>query len=266
MAIHVMNTDDIFVRECGPSYAPTVILLHGGGISGWMWYRCASQLYDFHCLIPDLPEHGCSSSIKPFTIKDSAQRIADLVQDRVPDGRAYVVGHSLGGQVLVALLAMAPQMINRAVVSSALLHPLPMANLLSAISRAVLPLARHRVFQKLQARSFHIPNEDFEIYYQDTLKLSTDALSRILDENSSFRLPEGFQKVTVPTLVLAGQKEPRLMRDSMRELTAALPNAQGYLIASADHAYLFAEPERFAGILRAWFSNKQLPGDILIRL
>jgi hypothetical protein len=43
-----------------------------------------------------------------------------------------------------------------------------------------------------------------------------------------------------------------------------LPNAQGFLISGADHAYLFAEPERFLGIRRAWFDNQQLPEDILI--
>ncbi len=258
--------NDIFVRECGPSHAPAVVLLHGGGISGWMWYKCASLLYDYHCLIPDLPEHGRSCGIKPFTIEDSAQRIADLIGDMVPYGQVNVVGHSLGGQVLVALLSIAPHVINRAVVSSALLQSLPMASLLSAVSRAVLPLARNRFFQKLQARSFHIPSADFEVYYQDTLKLSSEALSHILHENSSFRLPKGLKEVAVPTLVLAGQKEPKVMRNSAYRLTTALPNAQGYLISDADHAYLFAEPERFASILRAWFSDKQLPNDILIHL
>lgn len=259
-----MVTVDLFVRECGPSHAPTVVLLHGGGISGWMWDRCTALLQDYHCLIPDLPEHGRSCGIKPITIEDSAWRVADLIRDRVPSGKAHVVGHSLGGQVLVALLATAPQVVDRAVVSSALLRPLPMAGLLSLISRAVLPLARNRPFQQLQARSFHIPAADFETYYQDTQRLSPGALGRILDENSSFRLPTGLQEATVPTLVLAGQKELGIMRDSVHELTAALPNAQGYLISGADHAYLFAEPGRFTGILRAWFSSHQLPEDILI--
>ena len=261
-----MIIDDIFVRECGPSRGPTVVMLHGGGISGWMWYQTALLLQEYHCLIPDLPEHGQSYSIKPFTISDSARRIACLIRDRVPSGHAHVVGHSLGGQVLVALLAMAPKVIDRAVVSSALLQPMPMAGFLSILSRAVLPLARNRIFQRLQARAFHIPDADFETYYQDTLKLSSDALSRILYENSSFRLPIGIQDVAVPTLVLAGQKEPKVTRNSAIELAAALPSAQGFLIANADHAYVFAEPERFSEILKAWFSNRELPNDKLIRL
>jgi pimeloyl-ACP methyl ester carboxylesterase len=140
------------------------------------------MLQDYHCLIPDMLEHGSSLGIKPFTIQDSARRIADLILNRVPGGRAHVVGHSLGGQVLVALLATAPYVIDRAVVSSALLKPLPMAHLLSMVDHAalwLLPLARNRLFQKLQARPLHIPATDFETYYQDTLKLSAGALSRI---------------------------------------------------------------------------------------
>jgi pimeloyl-ACP methyl ester carboxylesterase len=77
--MQVINMDDIFVREFGPSHAPAVVLLHGGGVSGWMWNRSASLLRDYHCLIPDLPEHGQSYCIKPFTIEDSAQRIAELI-------------------------------------------------------------------------------------------------------------------------------------------------------------------------------------------
>jgi pimeloyl-ACP methyl ester carboxylesterase len=228
-----------------------------------MWNRCADLLPEYHCLIPDLPEHGRSCGIKPFTIVDSARRVADLIRNRVPGGQAHVVGHSLGGQVLVALLATEPLVVDRAVVSSALLRPLPMAGLLSLISRALLPLARNRPFQQLQARSLRIPIADFDTYYQDARSLSPGALGRILDENSSFRLPPGLQNADAPTLVLAGQKELGIMRDSVHELTAVLPNAQGYLISGADHAYLFAEPERFTGILRAWFSSHQLPEDIL---
>ncbi|MGA9098393.1 MAG: hypothetical protein WB392_05620 [Methanotrichaceae archaeon] len=42
------------------------------------------------------------------------------------------------------------------------------------------------------------------------------------------------------TLVLAGQKEPKVVRDSAHKLATVLPNAREYLISDADHAYLFA--------------------------
>jgi pimeloyl-ACP methyl ester carboxylesterase len=86
----------LFVRESGPTAAPTVVLLHGGGVSGWMWDRCTSLLDDFRCLVPDLPEHGGSRGIKPFTIEDSARRVVELIRSRVPGGGALAAGHSLG--------------------------------------------------------------------------------------------------------------------------------------------------------------------------
>ncbi|HUW63664.1 MAG TPA: alpha/beta hydrolase [Spirochaetia bacterium] len=257
---------ELFVRDSGPPGASTVVLLHGGGPSGWMWDRCTALMDDFRCLVPDLPEHGRSRKIKPFTIVDSARRVKELIQSRVPGGRAHLVGHSLGAQVLVALLAMAPEVVDRAVVSSALVRPLPLAGLLSGISRAVLPLTRNRPFQKLQARAFHIPESDFEIYYDDVRKFSSGALGRVLAENSSFRLPPELQNTAVPTLVLAGEKELGVMRRSVRDLAATLPNARGCLIRGAGHAFVFEHPGPFTGILRAWFNGQPLPEATLIFL
>jgi pimeloyl-ACP methyl ester carboxylesterase len=167
--------------------------------------------------------------------------------------------------VLITVLATAPEVVDRAVVSSVLLKPLPLADPLSLISRAMLPVARNRAFQKLQARSFHIRDADFETYYDDVRQFTSDTLGRLPAENSSFRLPPG-PYTTVPTLVLAGEKELGAVRASAGELAAALPNARGRLIRGADHAFLFAHPGRFAGILRAWFTDQPLPEDILIPL
>lgn len=256
----------LFVKESGSKDAPAIVFIHGGGISGWMWDHCVAQLKDYHCLVPDLPEHGNSSGIGPITIEDCARKVAELIRAKAPGGRAHVVGHSLGGQILVKLLATEPGVIDHAVVSSALLRPLPLPGLTSLVARASLPLARGRYFQKLQAQSYHIPAEDFETYYRDSLKITSRALGRILYENSAFRLPAGFPGVTVPTLALAGQKELKVVHDSVRDLTSAIPNSRGYLITDADHGYIFKEPEKFAGIVRAWISDKPLPDGTLIAI
>ena len=255
---------DLYVKESGPKDAPAIVFIHGGGIGGWMWDHCIARFPDHHCLAPDLPEHGNSAGIAPFSIEDGARRIAALIRAKAPGGKAHAVGHSLGGQILVKLLALEPGIIDHAVVSSALLRPLPLPGLASIVARASLPLARGRYFQKLQAQSYHIPAEDFETYYRDSLTITSGALGRILYENSTLRLPPGLKNVIVPTLVLGGQKELKVVHDSVRDLAAALPDARGYLISGADHAYIFQEPEKFAGIVRAWISDKPLPDGMLV--
>ena len=95
----------LFIRESGPVSAPTIVFLHGGGVSGWSWQPQIEAFPDYDLLVPDLPEHGRSLAEAPFTIPDAAVRIADLIRDRGHDGRAHVIGLSLGvGHPAIQLL------------------------------------------------------------------------------------------------------------------------------------------------------------------
>jgi pimeloyl-ACP methyl ester carboxylesterase len=101
------------------------MFLHGGGVSGWMWHPVVERLPEFHCLVPDLPEQGQSRSTGPFSVELAADKVAEVIRGQAHGGRAVVVGLSEGAQVTVQLLARAPQLVERAVVSSALLKSLP---------------------------------------------------------------------------------------------------------------------------------------------
>ena len=121
----------LYLQETGSVTAPTIVFLHGGGGAGWMWQPQVEQLSDFHCLVPDLPEQGQSSAEKPFSISGSAGLIADLIRTHAHDGRAFVVGLSEGAQITVALLSQTPELVERAIVSSALVRSMPGARLLT---------------------------------------------------------------------------------------------------------------------------------------
>ena len=77
----------LFIRESGPVSAPTIVFLHGGGVSGWSWQPQIEAFPDYHLLVPDLPEHGRSLAEAPFTFPDAAARIAGLIRDRGHAGR-----------------------------------------------------------------------------------------------------------------------------------------------------------------------------------
>ncbi len=121
-----ISVTGLSTRECGPENAPTICFLHAGGIGGWMWTPQIEALQNtYHCLIPDLPEHGLSAGTRPFTIKDAASRVAELISKKAHKGRAHVIGLSEGAQLSVQLLSTASHIIDHAIVSSALLHPIP---------------------------------------------------------------------------------------------------------------------------------------------
>ena len=38
------------------------------------------RLGEFHCLAPDLPEHGQSQAVAPFSMEDTVRRFAAIVR------------------------------------------------------------------------------------------------------------------------------------------------------------------------------------------
>ena len=123
---------NLYVNESGPDAAESIVFLHGGGGGGWMWQPQVLALKEaFHLLVPDLPEQGRSADIKPFTISGSADTIAELIRTRAHGGKAHVVGLSQGAQITLALLGTTPEVVERAIISSALVRPLPGADWMS---------------------------------------------------------------------------------------------------------------------------------------
>ncbi|MFE7270916.1 alpha/beta fold hydrolase [Streptomyces sp. NPDC057623] len=80
---------------------PHLVLLHGYGRSLADWDASAAQLTAGHrVLAVDLPGHGRSPRISPWTIPAVVRHLADTLDARGVS-EAVVVGHSLGGLVAV---------------------------------------------------------------------------------------------------------------------------------------------------------------------
>src|SRR5262245_11995099 len=110
--------------EAGLPSRPCILFVHGGGTSNWIWRPQVEALAsEFLCLTPDLPEHGGSRGLGPFTVADSVARLADLIRARASGARAHLVGLSLGGQLVLQMVHVAPDVVGRAVVSGASVRP-----------------------------------------------------------------------------------------------------------------------------------------------
>ena len=58
--------------EHNPSGKPTVLLIHGACTSGLNWDLVVPHLADtYHLLVPDLPGHGQSQNVTPFSAEYS---------------------------------------------------------------------------------------------------------------------------------------------------------------------------------------------------
>jgi pimeloyl-ACP methyl ester carboxylesterase len=266
----------LFVQESGQLTAPTVVFLHGGGGSGWMWQPQVEELGDYHCIVPDLPEQGKSVNENPFTIQGSAEQIARLIRERGHSGKAYVVGVSEGAQVTVALLALAPELVERAVVSSALVRPLPGAGLMTpeliALSYrwSVSPFKNNEWWVRLNMKyAAGIPEKYYPQFSQTFRELTESGFTNVMIENQRFRLPQGLERVKAPTLIVVGKREYAVVRQSARDLANAIPSAQAFEVAhtrklslAEEHNWNLSMPELFTQTVRAWISNQPLPSAL----
>ncbi len=253
----------LYVRESGPATAPTILFLHGGGASGWTWQPQVDALADYHCLVPDLPEQGQSLAAGPFSIRRAADQVAELIRTRAHGGRAHVVGLSLGAQTVVQLLSATPDLVDHAIVTGTLVRPLPGASLVNGLALLYMPFRNNVLLVRANMRSYAIPDRYFAPFAKDTRRLTAASFTHITPENMSFRLPPGLGQVTVPTLVVVGEKEPKMMRQSARDLVAALPRARGVVASGVGHNWSFQAPDRFTRMVRAWITDEPLPPGLV---
>jgi pimeloyl-ACP methyl ester carboxylesterase len=112
-------------KEFGVRGHPTIVFLHGGGIANWMWDKQVEQLKsDYHCLVPDLPEHGESMDIAPFSIRSASELVRELIVNQAHDQHAHVVGLSLGAQVALDMMHICPEVMDKTIVSGTLVRPM----------------------------------------------------------------------------------------------------------------------------------------------
>ncbi|WP_137144233.1 alpha/beta fold hydrolase [Mycolicibacterium sp. CR10] len=122
------------VRDCGPTDAPVVVLLHGHPQTNVAWDAIVPQLAEagYRCLAPN--QRGYSRGARPSRRRD--YRMSELVDDvgALVDASGaesvHLVGHDFGGLVAWSFASKNPQ---RVVTLSSLSSPHP-----TALQRAMM--------------------------------------------------------------------------------------------------------------------------------
>jgi pimeloyl-ACP methyl ester carboxylesterase len=263
-----------------PEQTQTIVFLHAAGVAGWMWQPVVDLLPDFHCLLPDLPAQGRSAKVGPFSMQLATDDVIALIRERAYGGKAIVVGLSEGAQAAVQMLATAPQVIERALISSALLLPLPgmrwmgSPGLLRWMYRISVPPFRNNAWwMRLNMKyAAAVPDEYFPHYREEFQRMTESRFVDLMLANQRFRLPENLGDVPTPTLAVAGVREYKAMKESARLLADALPNGRAVLVdlgrdssLGVEHNWAMNAPALFAGTLRKFIQGEALPGVVRAR-
>jgi len=250
----------LYVKEVGKNNRETIVFLHAGMSSGWMWNKHLEALNDYHCLVPDLLEHGRSTEVKPFRMEGAAEDVIDLIKEK-----AHVVGLSLGAQTAVQILSMAPEVVDHAVITGTLTCEVGsnLSVLMNIFFKVYMCLKDTDFFIKMGMRAQNIPAEYFEEVKKDVKALTWSSLNNITRENSSFKISENLCKSENRVLILTGEKEVKVVHESAVDLNKCLSNSKAYKITNFGHTWPLESPELFSSVVRTWINDNPLPEDLL---
>jgi len=208
----------------GDPSAPAMLLVHAGMLTGSMWQQQVEAFSGtHHVIVPDLPGHG-ESSDEPIPSYDE---IADELATQLQGKRdVTAIGFSIGGQIVLALVARHPGLVANAIVVSALTQEVVDPTWRRALSLSPLPV-------HLQRRS-------------------ADAFS---DEKRSFRLPSALGASDTRTLVVAGEREQREVIVSVAETAAAFQSGQALVVRGTGLDWIIQRPDEFNEAVATWLAG-----------
>ncbi|MBE9917780.1 alpha/beta hydrolase [Paenibacillus donghaensis] len=249
-------------QEYGDKNASLILFLHGGGVSGWMWDKQIQSFTHYHCIVPDLPEHGLNNDEMNFSITGSAEELIKLIEEKAGGRKVILIGFSLGSQVIIQMLSMKPDLIDFAIINSALVRPMQYSKRFIRISTKLsFPLIKKRWFAKLQAKTLYVSDDYFEQYYKESCQIKHDTLVRVLEENMSFEIPKDFQKANGKILVTVGAREKAVMKQSAKDIVEKNANCSGVMIPKIGHGVSMGMPDFFNHMVEKWIRDGDLPKE-----
>ena len=227
-----------------------LVFIHGFGASIYSWRKNLQPISKYHRVCaPDLPAFGYSD--KPLDADYSIDAYADFVvqfMDRLQIRKAVLVGHSLGGGIVLSTSLKYPSRVLALILLDAEAYPINPPLMLKI---AKLPILRSIVHRAIGAwvvrislqRSFYNPalitepliKEYYRPFLTENGKAAPIRVLQAMDFEKLQALPGRYHNIRKKTLIIWGREDQISRIHLAYKLKRDLPNTQLRIIPECGH-------------------------------
>jgi pimeloyl-ACP methyl ester carboxylesterase len=242
----------IYYKDENPTGFPTIVLLHGLGVSSdsWILQIPAFTEAGFRVIVPDMRGFGKSGyhgGLVSITLL--SQDVKQLIYT-LEIAPVYLAGISMGGTIALQTLLDEPDAVCRAILIStfARLRPESARTWLYLFSRFVtlsllgLPAQAHWVAHSL------FPAEDQEYlrvaFYEQLLQANPEAYRKTIQALARFDVRKRLSEIQIPILIISGENDSTVPISTQVRLAQGIMNSRQVIIPSAGHGVTVEKPDQ----------------------
>ncbi|MFM5998904.1 MAG: alpha/beta fold hydrolase [Dolichospermum sp.] len=261
--INVRGVDHYYkwVRKPSNIIKPVMVFMHGWAGSGRYWQSTAEALLDnFDCLLYDMRGFG-RSHVQPdlsYELTEYAEDLAVLL-NQLNLERVYINAHSMGASIATLFLNRYPQKVEKAILTCSGIFEYD-EKAFAAFYKfgglvvkfrpkwlGKIPLA-DRMFM---ARFLHspIPKSERQAFLEDFINADYQAalgtiFTSVSKEQAEF-MPQEFAKLTVPTLLVAGEYDIIIPAELGKKAAALNDKIKLTIIPNTAHFPMLEDAETY---------------------
>lgn len=261
-----------FIHQVGEKNRDTIILIHGlGTLGGKEWKPIATELIsNYHVVVIDLPGFARSDKKNLLYSPENYAHFIKWIIDQYAHDTVTLIGHSMGGAIALYTAAAYPQSVQKLVLIDAagILNRTILLKFMAHLEAKSFPeiLLKPFYFGINQASSALLNALDTESKPDDIEKILSNASSRssVLDGNPTriaalalinTNFSRLLDKVTMPTLIIWGEKDGVAPLRTGKMLSYRLENARLKIIKGAEHATITKEPEIIIDYIKSFLQS-----------
>ncbi|WP_013334296.1 alpha/beta fold hydrolase [Gloeothece verrucosa] len=275
---------EIHIEFYGSPDAPPLILTHGWGPNSTVWYYLKKQLaHHYRLILWDLPGLGKSSHPKnrDYSLEKYARDL-EAVLALAGNRPAILLGHSMGGMILLTFCRLFPEYQRRQVagiilVDTTYTNPLKTTIFNRIIKRLQKPLIEPLLYTvialsplfwlmsllsylngmmylttELSGFTGHETRGQLDFSTRLGLLASPGVLARGVLAMFNFDETETLSTIELPVLVIAGESDISTLKSANRRISIDIPNAELVVLKPGGHMALMERNTQFSQILKTF--------------